>query len=271
MTPKGAAEVEILVQGLPLASATHGGLGWSTIGLVRTGDRIVLVDSGGPGIRMILRERLAERGIAPADVTDVLITHAHWDHLHNITVFPDATIHLSARELAWARTVEPGETHVSEAHAALLAAPGARVHLLEPGDEPVSGILAVDTAGHTPGHLAYLVQEVSRRSVFVGDAVKNRQEFREGRFAATDDASSSHASWQRIRDLAAHGPLRVIFGHDGPIELVDGDTRDLPSVPGSIELILTGTGEVLSLSLAPDAISGADPGSPAGRERGRRQ
>jgi glyoxylase-like metal-dependent hydrolase (beta-lactamase superfamily II) len=73
--------VDVLVQGYPGKSPEQGGLGWSTIALARgPGGRIALLDTGRVGVRKELLARLKAAGVTPAEVTDVLITHLHYDH-----------------------------------------------------------------------------------------------------------------------------------------------------------------------------------------------
>ena len=77
----GGYEIDIIVHGFPGKSVCHGSLGFSTIALIRHGDRIALVDVGSFGQRHLLQAQLAERGLKPADVTDILLTHSHGDHV----------------------------------------------------------------------------------------------------------------------------------------------------------------------------------------------
>src|SRR5215468_7072905 len=79
-------DIDIVVQGYPGKTVCHGGLGWSTIALIRGRGRVALVDTGGFGVRPLLLTRLKERGLKPADVTDLMITHAHHDHMVNWTM-----------------------------------------------------------------------------------------------------------------------------------------------------------------------------------------
>lgn len=79
----GGFELDILVQGFPGKMVCHGGLGWSTIALLRGRGRVALVDVGAFAMRRGLIEQLARRGLKPADVTDVLLTHSHYDHSVN--------------------------------------------------------------------------------------------------------------------------------------------------------------------------------------------
>jgi glyoxylase-like metal-dependent hydrolase (beta-lactamase superfamily II) len=92
--------------------------------LIRGGGRNVLFDSGFhrekwlkefPGFADYLRPDEAVRlaGVSPEDVTDVVISHAHWDHMGGIDLFPKATVWIQKAEFgyytgdAW----QPGGQH----------------------------------------------------------------------------------------------------------------------------------------------------------------
>jgi len=114
VTQVGGYDLDIVVQGFPGKTVCHGGLGWSTIALIRGHGRIALVDTGGFGVRGLLIDELAKRSLKPADVTDLLITHAHHDHCINWPLFKDARIVVGAYELAWAAKEPWGKTPVPE-------------------------------------------------------------------------------------------------------------------------------------------------------------
>src|SRR5690606_17788181 len=102
-------------------SVCHGGLGWSTVALLRGEGRTVLVDTGSFGMRPLIRRQLGAHDLGPADVTDVLLTHSHYDHSVNYVLFPKARIVIGRLELDWAITVPWGETPVPELYARELA------------------------------------------------------------------------------------------------------------------------------------------------------
>jgi len=118
--------VDALVEGFPGKATAHGGPGWSGITLLRGADRVVLVDTGGFGVRDPLARALAERGVAPGDVTDVLLTHVHYDHAVNALLFPEAALWISEADLAWARERRPGLDPVPELYARSSTATRAR-------------------------------------------------------------------------------------------------------------------------------------------------
>jgi N-acyl homoserine lactone hydrolase len=209
--------VDALVEGFPGKAAVHGGLGWSGITLLRGGDRVVLIDAGGFGVRAPLAEALAQRDIAPADVTDVLLTHVHYDHAVNALLFEEAELCIAEADLAWAREKPAAFDAVPELYAEALDR-NPRICRLD-GDGPVlPGIDAIAAPGHTPGCLVYRVEAEDGVVLFAGDAVKNRAELLSGEVDMTVDRAASEASVRLVRDLWAATPGAVLVpGHDLPM------------------------------------------------------
>lgn len=140
--------------------------------LVRAGERVLLFDTGAGDVEWARGGRLPASlhaaGVAPAQVTDIFISHRHQDHVGGLLApdgalaFPNATVHLSTAE--WA-----GMQADTEA-AALVAAIAPKVSAFEPGAELVPGtVTAVVDDGHTPGHSAYLVTSGADRLLYLGD------------------------------------------------------------------------------------------------------
>ena len=101
-------KLDVLIQGYPGKSLCHGGLGWSTIALLRGGGRSILIDVGAFAVRPEFARQLAAADCAPGSVTDVVLTHAHWDHSVNYTLFPNADIWIGRAEMDWAAAQPPG-------------------------------------------------------------------------------------------------------------------------------------------------------------------
>src|SRR6188508_2375301 len=60
----GGFSIDILVQGYPGKTVCHGGLGWSTVALVRGQGRVILIDAGNFGMRRLIAERLSARAVS---------------------------------------------------------------------------------------------------------------------------------------------------------------------------------------------------------------
>lgn len=221
--------LDVLVQGFPGRAVCHGGLGWSTVTLIRGAGRTVLLDVGAFGVRRELAGQLARLGVAPQDVTDVVLTHAHYDHAVNFTLFPDATVWIGEAELAWAAAQPPGFNPLPELYVRELRA-SPRVRLLRDGDECLPGLRAVGSPGHTPGHLVFLLQGTGSPVLFTGDAAKNRAELLGLHVDASLDHAASRESLARIWSLwrAAPGTL-LVPGHDLSMRL---DARGQPEYVG---------------------------------------
>ncbi|ANC42937.1 MBL fold metallo-hydrolase [Pandoraea pnomenusa] len=206
--------VDVLVQGFPGKAVCHGGLGWSTISLIRGHGRVMLLDVGAFGVRRTLKEQLTKVGVAPDEVTDVVLTHAHYDHAVNFTLFPQATVWIGEAELQWAAAQLPGFNPLPELYVRELQA-SPRVRHVRPGERFLPGLQAIAAPGHTPGHLVFLLDGAQAPVLFTGDAAKNRAELQGMRVDASLDHAASGASLQAIWDIWRAAPGTILVpGHD---------------------------------------------------------
>ena len=141
--------IEIAVQGYPGKAVCHGGLGWSTIALLRGHGRVVLIDTGAFGQRQLVIDRLAAHGLTPADVTDVVLTHSHWDHSVNWVMFANARVMIDGHELAWSLDEPWGITPVPELYVRELDRSPQLVRI-KAGQQILPGLTAHHAPGHTP-------------------------------------------------------------------------------------------------------------------------
>lgn len=112
---------------------------------------------------------LAEAGTGPQEVDAVALTHTHIDHLSGLVdgdgalTFPNAErVYVATEELMAFREV-PRMIPVQ-----------ARLVPLEQGDGPFPGVMAVNAPGHSPGHMAFLVEG---RLLIWGDLVHHPLQF----------------------------------------------------------------------------------------------
>lgn len=133
---------------------------------VKFGGKGILFDTG-------LRDgnipsELVKNGTAPEDVNTILITHLHPDHFGGLVnsegkaQFPNAEVYVSKPEYDYWVNELKNEAVIS-------ALSQYRVKLFGFGDEVVSGVKAVDTAGHTPGHTAFLIEADGDKLIVAGD------------------------------------------------------------------------------------------------------
>ncbi|MEM6971368.1 MAG: MBL fold metallo-hydrolase [Pseudomonadota bacterium] len=155
-----------------------------TVTLVNTGAELILFDTGNgegrrPG-RGRLIERLAELGIAPGDITHVVITHFHPDHIGGMlengeAAFPNAAYAMGAAEFDYWTTGD-----IPANRAGLVALIESNVlpfaeqsRMVGPGDAVISGIEAIDGSGHTPGHMIYHLESEGERLAITSDTANH--------------------------------------------------------------------------------------------------
>ena len=222
MFETGGWQIDILVQGYPGKTLKHGGLGWSTVALLRGHGRVAVLDTGAFGVRKLIVGALASLGVAPADVTDLLLSHLHYDHVVNWPMFVQARIVVGAAELRWALAEPPGNPLVPELYVEPLSRHATMV-TVEEGDRVLPGVTAMLTPGHTPGHLMFVVEGSGHDVLLVQDAAKYRAELVSGRADMTYDPAVTAATIARIWEVWRRKPGSVVIpGHDLPMMLQDG-------------------------------------------------
>ena len=157
------------------------------ITLLRQGDRVVLFDVGsGPDFMPTagrLIDALSAIDVSPEDVTDVIFTHGHPDHLWGVLddfdepLFPDAALKMGRIEFDYwtdpATINTIGEERQSFAAGAMrrLTAIGDRMERFDDEAEVLPGTRAVMTPGHTPGHMSFEIGTPDQGLFVTGDFV----------------------------------------------------------------------------------------------------
>jgi len=202
--------------------------------LIRSGDRVALLDVGVgansplpllPGGDFL--DSLAGHGVAPGEVTDVIFSHLHFDHIgwasiNGAPVFPNATYRCDGRD--WEYFVDPppelAAQPLDEANPlAPLVAPGSGKALLEPvadrldmWDGDTSLLPGVDVrlaAGHTPGSGVMVVSSGTARAVLLGDVAHCPVELLEDEWGGIGDVDPELARRTRVALMREYEGLDV--------------------------------------------------------------
>jgi glyoxylase-like metal-dependent hydrolase (beta-lactamase superfamily II) len=199
---------EILVQGNNLRMK-HDFLGIANVTLIRAQRGLILFDTGGYISRLGLLKALRERGIAPADIGTVFLSHLHFDHAHNVDLFAHAHFVVSQREWDYVAHPHPND---------LLLPWGIREQLSKSEIEFISGEGELDhgvhffpAPGHTPGCYGLELDTADHgRVIIAGDAIKYAKEAILKRCdMAFDQIDVGTRTIQRILDRAD----RIVPGH----------------------------------------------------------
>ena len=158
-------------------------------------------------------------GIAPDSITDIIISHVHWDHLDGADLFPNARIWIQRAEYVHHVGVDgtPLDSAIDTLDAAMLASleEAGRVKLVE-GDaqELLPGVTAYTGGKHTYESQYVGVRTAKGTVVIASDNVYLYENLdKHAAIAQTLDAKSNLAAQDRMRRLASARRL-IVPGHD---------------------------------------------------------
>lgn len=150
-------------------------------GFMREGNGVAVAEKFGIPRWISPVQMLGEMGVAAGDVTDIVLSHAHFDHMGSIEQFPKARLHIQKREfLSWIELLAlPRQfgflTNVldpDDIHSALDAAREHRLMLLDGDtDDVLPGVHARTGEGHTIGQQFVVLETAKGRVVVSGDCV----------------------------------------------------------------------------------------------------
>jgi glyoxylase-like metal-dependent hydrolase (beta-lactamase superfamily II) len=200
--------------------------------LIRGGGRNILFDSGFHRERWFKEwtikdyvrpdEAVRLAGVKPEEVTDVVISHAHWDHMGGIDLFPKANVWIQKEEFryytgeAWQPGGEHGGIDPDDVRELVRINTEGRLHLVDGDDvEILPGIRAYTGARHTYAS-QYLRVDGTPPFVLASDNVYLYRNLTSRLASATfsdADHAANVAAQRRMIELAG-SPERIIPGHD---------------------------------------------------------
>ncbi len=197
--------------------------------ILRDGNRVILVDTGydhkeaqmrGRPIRLDPGEALAPFGLKPEDITEIIVTHLHYDHAGGLALFPNAHLHLQAAEMAFATgpcmchdTLRAPFTagHVCEAVTRLYRG---KLTFHEGDSEIADGVTVHCIGGHSRGLQAVRVRTQAGWIVLASDAAHYYENFQARKpFPIVVDLQNMLDGFDRLYQLASR-PELIIPGHD---------------------------------------------------------
>jgi glyoxylase-like metal-dependent hydrolase (beta-lactamase superfamily II) len=200
--------------------------------LIRGGGHTILFDSGfhrqkymdqfHPTDFLSPDKAVQEASVDPASVTDIIISHAHWDHMDGIDLFPAATIWIQKAEYeyytgaAWQAGGRHGGIEPEDVQELVRRNIAGKVRMVDGDDKEIlPGIRAYTGARHT---YASQYIRVDGQPVFVlaSDNCYLYENLKSHRASATflpTDAPGNIAAQQRMIELAG-SVERVVPGHD---------------------------------------------------------
>lgn len=190
---------EIVFANVDAAERSAALAGWLDNGLVPSGYHPLLVETGGELVLFDaglgefaeaegapagkLRDSLDELGVSPGDITRVVVSHAHPDHIGGLTarsndqrvpVFGSATHFVGRAEWeAWTSgTAEAPQEYVEMATQSLVPLDSAGLlEVVDAEADVAPGVLMIAAPGHTPGHCVVEIRSEGSSALCLGDAI----------------------------------------------------------------------------------------------------
>jgi glyoxylase-like metal-dependent hydrolase (beta-lactamase superfamily II) len=201
--------------------------------VIKAGQHKALVDTGADGLAPTtgdLLKHLKAEGITPEEITTVVLTHAHPDHIGGVLdtsgkpAFPNARYVMSKTEWDfWTSTPDLRSTrmddHVKEllVNCALKNLPPLKActELLEAEKEIVPGVRAIPAPGHTPGHIALVISSAKEQLLHMADTVLHPMHLEHPAWRTIFDLNQDDAATTRRRllDRAAVDKVSVLAYH----------------------------------------------------------
>jgi N-acyl homoserine lactone hydrolase len=209
---------KILLPGIP-ARSNRGWLGYCTVVLFRLHDSWALFDTGHYSDRNELLAALNAVNLKPRDIQYVFLSHLHFDHILNLSLFSDATAIVSKAELNHAEKVVAAvieDPAIPEVWPALFE--GREIQTIE-GTTVIDDDLEVAVLpGHTPGGLVLYCRKPAAAAV-CGDVIKNGWGLLTG--TVTQSATIDSEQQASIQKIIARAEV-IIPGHDRPFVIREG-------------------------------------------------
>ncbi|MBV6759085.1 N-acyl homoserine lactonase family protein [Rhodococcus opacus] len=218
--------------------------------LLKSGNKTVLVDCGYDTDRAARKGRyvgtnplelLSRMGVAAGDIDHVVISHAHYDHVGNIGLFPNAEFTLARSEFDWITGPYadrfPTCWVVEEEERTMIQnfARDGRFHFVDDRAEVLPGLVAWAVGGHTPGQMLVEIAATTGQVVLASDAAHFAEEYETDRpFGMFHNLEDLFAGYEQLRDLNGRTGTVVVPGHDPRVSRtfaeVEKDCFDLTSV-----------------------------------------
>lgn len=198
--------------------------------VVQANGRTVLVDTGcddperikEEGIRDFVPpiQRLGQLHIAPEEVSDIILTHAHWDHMGGLASYPNATLWMQEEEYHYVR--DNLNMTAAEAHGVrwrdwqlvLTAERAGRLKLVRGDHTLLPGITMTRGGAHTPGSQYVTVETLDGPVVIAGDTTYLYESgWRRRLFGDVSDRAANLTALEAMQRRAA-SPFLLLPGHD---------------------------------------------------------
>jgi glyoxylase-like metal-dependent hydrolase (beta-lactamase superfamily II) len=182
--------------------------------VVNTGEQVILFDTGLNAAGTT--KALEAAGYSAADVTHVVITHMHGDHIGGLTGDDGSETFANAAYVTGRVEFDAWATQGNEGFEGKVRPLAEKMTFLEPGQDVRGGITAVDAFGHTPGHMGYMLESGGSQLLLMADTANHyvwSVGYPEWEVKFDMDKAAAAATRKKIMDMASADRFPLIGYH----------------------------------------------------------
>lgn len=139
--------------------------------VVNTGNDIVLFDTGLAAVGTL--PALQEAGYSADDVTVVVLTHMHGDHIGGLTDSAGAPTFANARYVTGQAEFDHWAAQGNDTFEAKVRPLAENMSFIGDSDSVVPGITGMAAPGHTPGHMVYMLESGDKQLLIFADTANH--------------------------------------------------------------------------------------------------
>lgn len=182
--------------------------------VVRAGEEVVLFDAGLSAAGT--SAALAQAGIAPEDVTIVVLTHMHGDHIGGLTDEAGNATFANARYVTGQAEYDHWAAAGNERFDQKVKPFADNMSFIGDGDSVVSGVTAMAAFGHTPGHMTYMLESGGEQILLMADMANHyvwSLAYPEWEVRFDMDKEAAAATRKRVLSMVATDRIPLIGYH----------------------------------------------------------